>query len=158
VATKPIMDGTDVIFCNNDEFVATKVELSSLRRRNEKFNIYKTIVSNEERGEEEIHIIHESSLDLFDEMLDNLKSEALSQKQGTDAAGKEWKKYYSFRDSFADVRNCHALTTHKAQGSTYDMVFVCASDIASNIKKQEMIRLLYTAFTRSSKRLIIIPM
>lgn len=61
-----------------------------------------------------------------------------------------WKEYWSVRKFFTPVRYGYAITSHRAQGSTYDRVFVDARDIFSNPDKEERLQSLYVAFTRPS--------
>ncbi|GIU70107.1 MAG: hypothetical protein KatS3mg002_1343 [Candidatus Woesearchaeota archaeon] len=48
-----------------------------------------------------------------------------------------------------------AMTTHKAQGSTYDVVIVDIDDITSNKEKVERNQLIYTALSRTTSLAII---
>jgi exodeoxyribonuclease-5 len=69
------------------------------------------------------------------------------------ADDKDWQNYYHIKEQWADLRPIHALTVHKAQGSTYKEVFVDLSDIGRNTRWQECARLAYVAVTRASTRL-----
>lgn len=62
-----------------------------------------------------------------------------------------WGLYFSFEDTFARVDYGYALTVHKAQGSTFDHVFLDVPDLLSGGGMQA--RLLYTAVTRPAKSL-----
>jgi len=68
---------------------------------------------------------------------------------------RKWKQYWSFRESFHQFRYAYALTAHRAQGSTYEKVYVNAGDILANYNRQEAFRCLYVAATRPRKQLII---
>ena len=68
-----------------------------------------------------------------------------------------WKKYFTLRDSFADVQYIFASTIHKSQGSTYNTAYV---DLASLINSKTLsndtkFRLAYVAITRASKKVKI---
>ena len=63
---------------------------------------------------------------------------------------KLWRKYWALHDSYAYIEFGYAVTTHKAQGSTYDVVAVDESDIRTHWGNQEAAELIYTAVTRSS--------
>lgn len=71
------------------------------------------------------------------------------------AKDKDWPFYFQLKEEFCDYRPNHALTTHKAQGSTYDYVFLDLSDIGRNTKKSEIARLVYVASTRARKKLYL---
>lgn len=60
-----------------------------------------------------------------------------------------WGTFWSMKEYFDDIRPCHALTSHRAQGSTYDYAFVNANDILQNPNKQEAMESLYVATTRA---------
>ena len=66
-----------------------------------------------------------------------------------------WPDFYRFVEAFDDLRYPYCTTVHKAQGSTYDRVYVDVSDIASNNKRAERLRLLYVACSRPRHQLIV---
>lgn len=70
-------------------------------------------------------------------------------------ANRAWAEYCSVRDSYADVRPWYASTVHKAQGSTIETVFIDLDDIYRNEDPEERLRMIYTALTRASKRVIV---
>lgn len=108
------------------------------------------------------HTDHEN-LHNYGEIHDGLKLMAKQNK-------KLWKKYYAFRanslimvnvttfrdgstreygDLIAkDMDYAFAITTHKAQGSTYEHVFVLENDIYLNRKIKERNQILYVALSR----------
>lgn len=106
--------------------------------------------------------------------LDDLSRDAKMASGGTRAA--KWKKYYDFKNNYLIAQNIirndkivysrdldygFALTSHKSQGSTYENVFVDATDIIFNSTGQpygnidETLRRLYVACSRTSNELII---
>ena len=60
-----------------------------------------------------------------------------------------WGTFWSMKNTFDDIRPCHALTSHRAQGSTYDYAFVNAGDIGANRNLEEALESLYVASTRA---------
>ena len=66
-----------------------------------------------------------------------------------------WRKFYWSKELFCDLRPTYAITAHKAQGSTYDYVFVDYQDILLNTDRNEMMRLMYVALTRAKKQVIV---
>ena len=66
-----------------------------------------------------------------------------------------WKDYWAFREAFHSIRYGYAITAHRAQGSTYDKVFVNMGDVLCNRNRQEAFRCLYVACTRPRKQLIL---
>lgn len=110
-------------------------------------------------------------IDTLDELIKTAKSSTGATRT------KRWKEYFEFKDKYFIITNIldrtgiikyprdldygFAVTSHRAQGSTYDNVFVDANDIIydkngyiySNI--DEMLRRLYVACSRAHKELII---
>ena len=71
------------------------------------------------------------------------------------AEEKRWREFWELKLLFHDVRYAYSLTIHKAQGSTFENVFVDVRDLYINRKTYERNQLLYVAVTRSAKRLFI---
>lgn len=97
-------------------------------------------------------VLHESEQRRFEQELLKLKADKL------------WREYYGLMQSFDNLRYAYALTTHKAQGSTYENAFVDIQNIRSNrtilqvdgLSVPERNPMLYTALTRASKRLFVL--
>ncbi len=64
----------------------------------------------------------------------------------------KWVHYFNAKEAFADLRPIYACTVNKAQGSTYENVFIDLDDIGRNNKNAEIARLMYTAVTRASHK------
>jgi hypothetical protein len=99
-----------------------------------------------------IKILHEDSESDFKKLANILKLRAIS-KKGKD---KSWLVYYNFLRRYADVIYAYSITAHKAQGSTYDTVFLLEDDIDVNYNVVERNRIKYTSYTRSSRKLYVI--
>lgn len=67
-------------------------------------------------------------------------------------------KYWNdnFVAQFANVIFGYSVTTHKAQGSTFNNVFVDADDILQNTNENEAKRCIYTSHTRCSNEIHIL--
>ncbi len=65
---------------------------------------------------------------------------------------KQWSHYYDLSRMFDDVAYAYALTTHKAQGSTINYVFLDIKDMRGCSERQ---KLLYTALTRTRTQVLI---
>lgn len=75
-----------------------------------------------------------------------------------DAAKKReghWSAFWDAKESFHDLRPCHAITAHRSQGSTYETVFVNVADIMLNRNTREALQCLYVAVSRASKNVIL---
>lgn len=94
--------------------------------------------------------VHESSLEYFNSKLNDFANEA--RKPGN---GVVWKQFWGLKNCFASLRYGFALTSHRAQGSTYKYAFVDASDILSNSNVMEARRSLYVASSRPTTKLFL---
>jgi exodeoxyribonuclease-5 len=68
----------------------------------------------------------------------------------------QWREYYSWFESFHNVKHCHALTIHRSQGSTFHTAMVNVSNIMQNRRRTEALRCLYVACTRPSDALVLV--
>ncbi len=64
--------------------------------------------------------------------------------------GKLWRNYYDFKKKFVSIKQVFACTTHKAQGSTVENVFVDLRDMPWVQDTELAFRLCYVAITRCS--------
>jgi exodeoxyribonuclease-5 len=168
IANSPILEKDTIIFNTNDEFTVESFEVESEDLRfkvsdhpdDDPYPIslkhYETLVSYLDEDDDlvrrTIRILHEGSEDEFKKLANILKLRAIN-KKGKD---KSWLVYYNFLRRYADVMYGYSLTSHKAQGSTYDTVFLLEDDIDVNWNIIERNRIKYTAYTRSSRKLYVI--
>lgn len=61
----------------------------------------------------------------------------------------------AYRSAYLRARPGYATTVHKSQGSTWQHVYVVQGDVIKNSKPFERNRLLYVAFSRAAKRLVV---
>lgn len=92
---------------------------------------------------------------LYDKKLQKMKQEAIAASNSVDK-GSKWRSYYRERERFADLQHNYWTTAHKAQGSTFNRAFVATTDMFHNKDMAELIRLLYTSYTRASEQLHIL--
>lgn len=67
---------------------------------------------------------------------------------------KNWEPYFRMKETIPDLRALHACTVHKSQGSTYDTIFIDATDLSSCRQPDMVARLLYVAVSRARKRVV----
>ena len=67
---------------------------------------------------------------------------------------KDWYKYFSLKEFFIDLRDPYAMTTHKAQGSTYEHSLVDFTDFTSCRNWDTKRRLAYVGVSRASQQFI----
>lgn len=68
---------------------------------------------------------------------------------------KEWRKFFMLQENWLDLRPGFASTVHKSQGSTYDCAFINLTDIGQCTSPNDVARMLYVAFTRAAKQVIL---
>lgn len=71
------------------------------------------------------------------------------------ARQKDWQRYYTLKGTYPDLRPRDAATVHKAQGSTYDTVFIDLTDLSACHNPNMAARLLYVAFSRAKSRVVL---
>jgi hypothetical protein len=68
---------------------------------------------------------------------------------------KDWNNYFRIKREYVDLRPIHASTCHKAQGSTYEKVFIDLDNIGKNRNWREIARLVYVAISRAREKVYI---
>ena len=131
------------ILINNSE-EATVIEagqLSELVFQKEVYQYWQVEVQPSAGGNPQtLSILTENSLKLYEEQIKYFASK------------KQWQYYFDLSRMFDDVGYAYALTTHKAQGSTIDYVFLDVNDMKRCSERQ---KLLYTALTRAKQQALI---
>lgn len=104
-----------------------------------------------------IQVVSRNDIGLYNQKLQELASYA---KRQTNRALKKqaWSDFWEYKGRYADVDFGYAITAHKSQGSTYDIVVVDEKDIMGTTatSNQEKSELIYTALTRPRKIAIVI--
>lgn len=104
-----------------------------------------------------IQVVSRNDIGLYNHKLQELASYA---KRQTNRALKKqaWSDFWEYKGRYADVDFGYAITAHKSQGSTYDIVVVDEKDIMGTTatSNQEKSELIYTALTRPRKTAIVI--
>lgn len=104
-----------------------------------------------------IQVVSRNDIGLYNQKLQELASYA---KRQTNRVLKKqaWGDFWEYKGRYADVDFGYAITAHKSQGSTYDIVVVDEKDIMGTTatSNQEKSELIYTALTRPRKTAIVI--
>lgn len=104
-----------------------------------------------------IQVVSRNDIGLYNQKLYELASYA---KRQTNRALKKqaWSDFWEYKGRYTDVDFGYAITAHKSQGSTYDIVVVDEKDIMDTTatSNQEKSELIYTALTRPRKTAIVI--
>jgi len=159
IVNKPILEGEVIRFNTNDELTVDNYTIMSETHKDGLgSSVLKYYATNvkwvDENGEvcrDKIAILHEESKSEFARIALGFKNRALDMG----GKNKSWVDYYNFLRKYADVSFAYSITAHKAQGSTYDTVFLMEDDIDVNWKTVEKNRIKYTAYTRASRKIYI---
>jgi len=153
-------DGSNVLLTINSEFVVGSFEIKKTTHDEAVLTYYAAKVYHYNmEGDKvvtDIRIIHEDSEEDYQLIKNYYLAEAKVAKKGSFESATYWKKYYNIGQVFASVKYSYAITAHSSQGSTYTNAFVLEDDMDANFTIVERNRIKYTAFTRPSKRLLII--
>lgn len=68
------------------------------------------------------------------------------------AKKKNWNRYFYLKNTFPDLRQRDAATFHKAQGSSYDYVFIDLGNLSTCHNPNQAARMLYVAASRARER------
>lgn len=68
---------------------------------------------------------------------------------------KDWFCFFKLKENIADLRPCEAITIHKAQGSTYNTVFIDCADLGTCKNPLLAARLLYVAVSRPTTKIYL---
>lgn len=150
LANKPIFDeDEDILFTTSEEFeIGSTIVIDKTVRFGGKEFKGKFYLCGTKKGK--IKILHESSEKDYQIFLDSIKQKAITTKDS-----KIWVEFYKAMKYPADIAYNYAITAHKAQGSTYENVFIMEDDIDANHNIVERNRIKYTAYSRASRVLFI---
>jgi exodeoxyribonuclease-5 len=142
-------DGASVL-TNSEEVRVKKASVTTFEAEDlAEWKVWKLKVRTPGRGlTRTALVLHEDEHERYENELETRRERAL------DNPG-DWQRYYDLRERFARVDYAYATTVHKAQGSTFDTVFVDQRDLRA-CRGDERRALLYVAVTRPSRRLALL--
>ncbi len=148
IFTEPARDFADEpIAATDDEGTITRVIVEQ-HPLHEEFKVYRLSIQIDGGRLVAAYKLHPDSQEAYSAKVEQLAAEARFAKH-------KWKDFWGFKEAFHQVRHAYAITAHRAQGSTYQQVFVDYKDILLNRTRHEAFRCLYVACTRASKRLVL---
>ena len=162
------IDRTELLIENSSDYKVMKVEDGTT---DDGIECYVTqLRSVDENIKSEINIVKSEGKALFLAKHNRLLNTALQ----TSGQGRKWawKNYYEFKSQhllMEDIKDAsgklvvkkdidygYAITTHRAQGSTYTCVAVSENNLDTNKNHEERNKLKYVAFSRPTTRAIIL--
>jgi len=135
---------------NSEEVRVKEATVSSIESDDQsEWKVWKLKVRTPGRGmTRTAYVLHEDEFDRYEEELERRRDKAKND-------GSKWERFFDLREQFASVDYAYATTVHKAQGSTFDTVFVDHRDLQA-CRGEEQQALLYVAVTRPSRRLALL--
>ena len=112
------------------------------------FKIWRITITLDDNRIAVARVLHADSQAAYAEECEHLAVIARSNSR-------KWQDFWKFKEAFHQIRYAYAITAHRAQGSTYDTVFVYWQDILLNRNRQEAFRCLYVACTRPKRCLVL---
>lgn len=145
VAAEPCMRGEDVLLTTDEEALVESA-IDCQHPMEPKYKAIELKCRTEQSATIRLIVIHPDSKAQFDNDSQHLAHEAK-------ANGKLWKKFWEHKALFHDIKYAYALTAHRAQGSTYENVWVDYQDVLLNRNRLEAFQCLYVACSRPTTRL-----
>jgi exodeoxyribonuclease V len=147
VAAGPCERG-DEILMNTDDEAIVEGATNCKHPMEPKYNAIELKCRTELNKVIRLLVIHPSSAEQFNNDSQQIAHDAR-------ANSRLWKQFWSHQELFHQIKYGYALTAHRAQGSTYETVFVDYGDILYNRNRKEAFQCLYTACTRPTTRLYL---
>ena len=143
-------DGTPAL-TNSEEVRVKKASVTTFEAEDlAEWKVWKLKVRTPGRGlTRTALVLHEDEHERYQNELEKRRETAMDDPGA-------WQRYYDLRERFARVDYAYATTVHKAQGSTFDTVFVDHRDLQACRNRDERRALLYVAVTRPSRRLALL--
>ena len=150
LAAAPISIDDEIVANTDDEFLVNEVVSYTVQTRGLEIPCWRLVCGFDESSIV-LTIPTPKGRRALDSQLANLASEA----KGADSSwGRrlKWKEFWELKNKFNKVRYGFAITAHRAQGSTFEDVFVDQQDILANREEREAFQCLYVAESRASNR------
>lgn len=147
LVAEPVEMGKYIIANVDDEGTVTKVTIGP-HIYHKDLTCYFITVKFDEGRSIELRVVHEQSEDDLQDRLNNLSADARADRS-------KWRNFWALKNDFHRIRHSYALTTHRAQGSTFVNTFIDSEDVLANSNSLEALRCLYVGATRPTHRLIL---
>lgn len=147
VATAPCKRGDEPLLNTDDEAIVEGV-IDTQHPLEPKYKAIELKCRTETNAVIRLLVLHPDSQAQFDSDCQALAHDARGNP-------KLWKKFWSLKELFHEIKYAYAITAHRSQGSTYEQVYVDYQDILYNRNRREAFQCLYVACSRPQKRLVL---
>ena len=138
----------DIPLMTTDEEAVVESAVNCKHPLNPKYQAIELKATTETGKTVRLLVLHPASVAEFNADAEQIAHQARSMP-------KLWKKFWDHKDLFHDIRYAYAITAHRAQGSTYQDVYVDYQDILLNRTRREAFQCLYVACSRPTTRLYL---
>jgi len=147
VAGAPCERGDELLMTTDEEAIVESIAVT-VHPFEPKYKAIELKCVTESNRIARLLVIHPESLEESNRDAEGLAHEARGNSRS-------WKRFWEHKELFHDVRYAYAITAHRSQGSTYEQVWVDASDILFNRNRKEAFQCLYVASTRPTTKLML---
>lgn len=147
IAASPCLAGTEVVLATDDEAIVESIHIGR-HPLNPEFRCIELKCRTEDNRVIRLTVIHPDSVQEYENACQTLAHAAKNDH-------KKWKAFWNLKEIFHDIKYAYAITAHRAQGSTYENVYVDYQDILMNRERREAFQCLYVATSRPTTRLIL---
>lgn len=147
VATAPCKRVDDALLSTDDEAIVEGV-INTLHPMEPRYAAVELKCRTETNATIRLLVLHPSAQALYDADCQEIAHAAKGNP-------KLWKKFWALKELFHEIKYAYATTAHRAQGSTYETVFVDYLDILYNRNRKEAFQCLYVACSRPTTKLIL---
>ena len=147
VATAPCKRNDEPLLNTDDEAIVEGI-IETQHPLEPKYKAIELKCRTETNAVIRLLVLHPESQTVFDMDCQTIAHEARGNP-------KLWKKFWSLKELFHEIKYAYAITAHRSQGSTYEQVYVDYQDILYNRNRREAFQCLYVACSRPQKRLVL---
>jgi len=147
IAASPCIVGGEVVLATDEEAIVESM-VESRHPMSPEFECIELKARTEDNRVIRLTVLHPRSDQIFKNAVQSLAHKAKVE-------GKVWKQFWAMKELFHDVKYAYAITAHRAQGSTYENVYVDYQDILLNRERREAFQCLYVACSRPTTKLLL---
>ena len=147
IAASPVVVNDEVVMSTDEEAIVEGIN-TSRHPLSPEFECINLKVRTEDNRIVRLCVMHPASAQAYENA-----TQALAHAAKID--GKKWKAFWKMKELFHDIKYAYAITAHRAQGSTYENVYLDYQDILLNRERREAFQCLYVGASRPTTKLIL---
>ncbi len=147
IAASPCITAGEVVLATDEEAIVEGIA-ESRHPLSPEFQSIELKLRTEDNRLIRLTVLHPASQQAYENAVQSKAHEAKSNP-------KMWKSFWKMKELFHEIKYAYAITAHRAQGSTYENVYVDYQDILMNRERREAFQCLYVACSRPTTKLIL---